>query len=169
MKLAITFLFCSLLLFNCESPTKTEDIHEENWNKRQVNLPLLDSLNSGKSYLSIYSQIYSISQHRTHNLTAMASLRNISDKDTIYLTKAAYYDTHGKLLKTYFNKPIYLAPLETTEIIIDELSVEGGTGSNFIFEWKTPKNSPEPYFEGVMNSTMGKQGLSFITQSIRIE
>ena len=158
-----------MIFLSCETATETEDIHEENWNKRQVKIALSDSLNSGKSYLSIYSQIYSISQHRTHNLTAMASLRNVSDTDTIYLTKAAYYDTHGTLLKTYFDRPIYLAPLETTEIIIDEVDVEGGTGSNFIFEWSIPNNCPEPFFEGVMNSTMGKQGLSFTTQSIRIK
>lgn len=169
MKLTTIFIFCSVLLFNCEPPKENEDIHQENWSKRQINISLKDSLEHGKSYLSIYSQIYSITQHSTHNLTAVASLRNISDRDTIYLTKATYYDTHGNLLKTYFDKPIYLAPLETTEIIIDEINVEGGTGSNFLFEWKIPKNCPEPFFEGVMNSTMGKQGLSFTTQSIRIE
>lgn len=169
MKLTSIFIICSVLLFNCEPAKEAENIHQENWTKREVNIPLNDSLEYGKSYLSIYSQIYSISQHTTYNLTALASLRNVSDTDTIYLTKASYYGTHGDLLKTYFDKPIYLAPLETTEIIIDEISVEGGTGSNFMFEWKTPKNCPEPYFEGVMNSTMGKQGLSFITQSIRIE
>ncbi|MEH6514030.1 MAG: DUF3124 domain-containing protein, partial [Maribacter arcticus] len=61
------------------------------------------------------------------------------------------------------------APLETTAIIIDEMDVEGGTGSNFIFEWKSPIGSPEPLFEGVMNSTVGQQGLSFTTQSRRIK
>lgn len=95
----------------------------------------------------------------------MVSLRNISETDTIYILRAEYYDTHGKSVRTYFNYPIYLAPLETTEIIIDEIDVSGGTGSNFIFEWKTPRNCPEPLFEGVMSSTMGQQGLSFTTQS----
>jgi len=49
------------------------------------------------------------------------------------------------------------------------MDVEGGTGSNFIFEWQAPKNCPEPLFEGVMNSTVGQQGLSFTTQSRRIK
>jgi hypothetical protein len=99
----------------------------------------------------------------------MASLRNTSEKDTVYLLKAEYFDTHGTSIRTYFNHPIYLAPLETTEIIIDEMDVEGGTGSNFIVEWKTPKDFPEPLFEGIMNSTVGQQGLSFTTQSKRIQ
>jgi hypothetical protein len=144
-------------------------INPENWSKRKITLNAKDSLEYGKSYLSIYSQIYSSTEHKTHNLTAMVSLRNTSDIDTIYLLKAEYFDTHGTSLRNYFNHPIYLAPLETADIIIDEMDVEGGTGSNFIFEWKTPKNCPEPLFEGVMNSTVGQQGLSFTTQSRRIK
>lgn len=144
-------------------------INPENWSKREISVPVKDSLEHGKSYLSIYSQIYSSSEHKTHNLTAMVSLRNTSEKDTIYLLKGEYFDTHGTSLRSYFKHPIYLAPLETTEIIIDEMDVEGGTGSNFIFEWKTPLGCPEPLFEGVMNSTVGQQGLSFTTQSRRIQ
>ena len=144
-------------------------INPENWSKRKITLNTKDSLEYGKSYLSIYSQIYSSSEHKTHNLTAMVSLRNTSDLDTIYILKAEYFDTHGTSLRSYFNHPIYLAPLETTEIIIDEMDIEGGTGSNFIFEWNAPKDCPEPLFEGVMNSTVGQQGLSFTTQSRRIK
>ncbi|MDG5491390.1 DUF3124 domain-containing protein [Psychroserpens sp. SPM9] len=169
MKNTLRLLLCILLISTCEAPEKNEDIHYENWSKRQENIKNLDSLSQGKSYLSIYSQIYSVTQHRTHNLTALASLRNVSDKDTIYILNAKYYDTHGVLVKTYFDKPIYLAPLETTEIIIDEVDVEGGTGSNFIFNWAIPKSCPEPLFEGVMNSTIGKQGLSFTTQAVRVD
>jgi hypothetical protein len=59
--------------------------------------------------------------------------------------------------------------LETAEIIIDEVDDSGGTGSNFIFEWKIPQNCQAPLFEGVMSSTMGQQGLSFTTEAKRIE
>ena len=144
-------------------------INPENWSKREVSIPTKDSLMHGKSYLSIYSQIYSSTEHKTHNLTAMVSLRNTSEKDTLFILKAEYFDTHGTSLRNYFSHPIYLVPLETTAIIIDEMDVEGGTGSNFIFEWKSPIGSPEPLFEGVMNSTVGQQGLSFTTQSRRIK
>lgn len=169
MKKYILFLFFGVLIFGCTKPPVISSVNPENWSKRYIDISRKDSLEYGKSYLSIYSQIYSSSEHKTHNLTAMASMRNVSDKDTIYLLKAEYFDTHGVSIRTYFNKAIYLAPLETTEIIIDEIDVLGGTGSNFIIEWKTPKGCPEPLFEGVMNSTMGKQGLSFTTQAKRIE
>lgn len=168
MKKYILLFSVIVLVASCVQEKEISSINPENWTKRKATIKTMDSLEHGKSYLSIYSQIYSSSEHKTHNLTAMVSLRNTSDLDTIYLTKAEYFDTHGVSLRNYFNHPIYLAPLETVEIIIDEMDVEGGTGSNFIFEWHAPKNSPEPLFEGVMNSTVGQQGLSFTTQSRRI-
>ncbi|TLG99057.1 DUF3124 domain-containing protein [Bizionia argentinensis JUB59] len=161
-------LLSFVCLVSCKESTDHVKYHAENWNKRSIDINLKDSLESGKTYLSIYSQIYSMSQHKTHNLTAMASLRNTSDTDTIYVLSAKYYDAHGKLIRTYFDKSIYLAPMETTEIIIGELDIEGGTGSNFIFEWKKHKDASEPLFEGIMNSTLGQQGLSFTTTGKRI-
>ncbi len=169
MKQFILLSLISVFSISCEEKAAMSSVDPENWSKRRVSLNAKDSLEHGKSYLSIYSQIYSSSEHKTHNLTAMVSLRNTSETDTVYLLKAEYFDTHGTSVRTYFNHPIYMAPLETTEIIIDELDVEGGTGSNFIIEWKKPQNCPEPLFEGVMNSTVGQQGLSFTTQSKRIQ
>ncbi|MDX6745833.1 DUF3124 domain-containing protein [Polaribacter sp. PL03] len=169
MKLKILTITLSILLFSCNEKKEISSINRENWGKRTINISNKDSLEYGKSYLSIYSQIYSMSEHKKHNLTAMISLRNTSDLDSIYILKAEYFDTHGKSIRKYFDFPIFLAPMETTEIIIDEIDVSGGTGSNFIFEWKIPKNASEPLFEGVMTSTMGQQGLSFTTQAKRIK
>ncbi|WP_299107553.1 DUF3124 domain-containing protein [uncultured Winogradskyella sp.] len=168
----IILLSISLLgFYACENKINLdpEEPIKVNWNERVASISKVDSLlTSGHSYLSVYSQIYSYSQHKTYNLTAMVSLRNVSMTDTIYLTTADYYDTHGTLLKSYIKNPVYLAPLETVEIVIDESDISGGTGSNFLFDWKIPKGVPEPLFEGVMTSTAGQQGLSFITQAKRI-
>ncbi|SFN63417.1 Protein of unknown function [Bizionia echini] len=170
MRFIVSCLFvCFFCLLSCNEIRDTDEYHAENWNKRRLDFNPTDSLEYGKTYLSIYSQIYSMSQHKTHNLTAMASMRNTSDTDTIFILSAKYYDAHGKLIRTYFDKPIYLAPMETTEAIIEEIDVAGGTGSNFIFEWKKDKNTPEPLFEGIMNSTLGQQGLSFTTIGKRIK
>nr|WP_139958854.1 DUF3124 domain-containing protein [Flavicella sediminum] len=169
MKLSSISLFLLLLVFSCNVKREESSINPENWSKRIAHINDKDSLEYGKSYLSIYSQIYSTTEHKTHNLTAMISLRNTSDVDTIYILKAEYFDTHGTSIRKYFEQPIFLKPMETTEIIINEIDVSGGTGSNFIFEWKIPKNCPQPLFEGIMNSTMGQQGLSFTTQAVRIK
>lgn len=169
MKISLILFTVLLLCSACNEKKVPSSFDQENWSKRTANLSAKDSLVAGKTYLSIYSQIRSFSEEKTYNLTAMVSMRNTSDTDTIYVERAEYYDTQGNSLRKYFDKAIFLAPLETAEIIIDETDISGGTGSNFIFEWKIPKNIPEPLFEGVMNSTMGQQGLIFTTQGVRIK
>jgi hypothetical protein len=127
-----------------------------------------DTLINGHSYLSVYSQIYSNTEHRTHNLTATISIRNVSELDSIYIVKAMYFDTKGHLLHDYFENPIYVRPLETVAIVIAEKDNEGGTGANFLFDWAIRPGTAEPLFEGIMISTSGQQGLSFTTNGIRI-
>ena len=169
----ITFYFIVVFFlwgsFGCEKQKEISSINPINWENRAVKKSLPDSLVSGASYLSVYSEIYSETEHATINLTATISLRNINKKDTIYLDKAEYYNTHGQLIRSYFSKPIFISPMETVEIVIDEHDKEGGSGANFIFDWKIQTNTHEPFFECVMISTYGQQGLSFTTQGIRID
>ncbi len=169
MKQLIYIFIATLTMMACDNPKEISSFDPVKWEKRMMDISQKDSLEVGKTYLSIYSQIYSVTEHKTHNLTAMVSLRNTSPSDTIYLLKADYHDTKGHLIRTYFDKAIYLSPLETVEIVIEETDVIGGTGSNFIFEWSIPKSASEPLFEGIMNSTTGQQGISFVTDGIRID
>ncbi|WP_117879342.1 DUF3124 domain-containing protein [Aureibaculum luteum] len=169
MKKFTYLLLIIVLAASCDLNLGKDEFDAVDWKKRTINISQKDSLQFGRTYLSVYSQIYSYTEHKTHNLTAMVSLRNTSFNDTIYILKADYYHTKGHLVRTYIKQPIYLAPLETVEIIIDEADIEGGTGSNFIFDWNIPKKSPDPLFEGIMSSTMSQQGLSFTTQGKRIE
>ncbi len=168
MKNAFFLFLVFCVLTACERNSTEDEFEKFNWNQRAASLSVVDSLEAGTSYLSIYSQIYSLSQHKKYNLTAMVSLRNTSETDTIYILKSKYYDTHGKLIKNYIQNPVYMLPMETIEIVINEADVSGGTGSNFIFNWKTPKDTSEPIFEAVMTSTVGSQGLSFTTHAKRI-
>lgn len=96
-------------------------------------------------------------------------MRNTSLKDTVYIDKAEYFDTKGTPIRIYFEQTIFIAPMETVEIVIDEIDREGGTGANFLFDWKIKPASSEPLFEGVMISTSGQQGLSFTTQGQRVK
>ncbi len=162
-------LMMALSLVACQEEQEISFIHPVNWEGRTVANLSSDSLEMGTTYLSVYSQIYSDTEHRTHDLTATISMRNTSVKDTIYVSRAAYFDTHGELIRTYFDKPIFLSPMETVEIVIDERDKEGGTGANFIFDWQKDATAHEPLFEAVMISTSGSQGLSFSTQGKRVE
>lgn len=146
-----------VLSVSCKEKKSVSSIDPVNWSSRMVDYNSKDSLVSGTSYLSIYSQIYSLSEHKTHDLTATVSMRNINLKDSIFISNAEYYNSEGLLIRTYFDHPIYIAPLETVEIVIDEEDQAGGTGANFIFNWKIPHGLNAPLFEGIMISTSGQQ------------
>jgi len=169
MKKGILLILLIGLIASCKDEKSISSYDPVDWETRSAKIPEIDSLQNGKSYLSVYSEIYSQTEHRTHNLTTTVSMRNINIKDTIYINKAEYFNTEGKSIRTYFDHPIYIAPLETVEIVVDETDVEGGTGANFVFEWSVKKSISEPLFEGVMISTSGQQGLSFTSKGVRIK
>ncbi len=169
MKLLLTFLnvtlvLTALFLQSCQEPVEMSSVSKINWEKRYLEPSPKDSLVKGKTYLSVYSQIYSQTESRRHNLTATVSMHNTNTRDTIYIKKAEFFNTDGNSIRTYFDKTIFVAPMATVQIIIDEEDKSGGTGANFIFEWICKPGSNEPFFEAVMISTSGQQGLSFSTQ-----
>ncbi len=159
------FLLGALVIFVSACATKNEQTvpRVSDFNQRKAVIATLDSLPSSKTYLSVYSQIYSYSEKTTFDLTATVSLRNTSEKDSIYVFSARYYDTKGNSLNNYITEPIYVKPLETIHIIIEETDKQGGAGANFIFDWKAKPTAPSPLFEAVMISTSGSQGISFTT------
>ncbi len=169
MNRVLNILLLTLLIHSCQNKGEVNSSDPVNWDKRTIKYVLSDSLTHGSTYMSIYSQIYSQTEHITHDLTATVSMRNTNISDTVFLKKALYFNTKGHLIRTYFDKTIFIAPMETIEIVIDERDQEGGTGANFLFDWTIKPNSNEPYFEGIMISTSGQQGLSFTTKGIRLK
>ncbi len=139
-----------------------------NWKKRKIELTNTNTLHQGSTYLSVYSEIYQRSAQDAHGLTATVSIRNTSITDSIFILNANYHNTKGSLIKNYFDYPIFLEPLETVEIVIDETDRQGGTGANFIFNWATKNPLVEPYFEAVMITTTHQQGISFVTRGINM-
>ena len=165
---AFILIFCSILLISCE-PKQHSDVFEPvEWGKREINIESKKGLVFGSSYLSVYSEIYEMTEKTTHQLTATVSIRNTSLTDSVYITKADYFNTSGDLIRSYLSAPVFLKPLETIEIIIHKKDTSGGTGANFIFDWAAPKQEHEPLFEAVMVWTTGHQGISFVTQGKKL-
>lgn len=152
----------------CETPKTPSSMDPVNWKKRRIELNPADPLTYGASYLPVYSEIYERTEKLTYGLTVTVSLRNISATDSVFVSRADYYNTHGDCIRQYLSEPIYIKPMETVEIVIDEVDKGGGTGANFIFDWAVRPGSLEPFFEAVMISTTGQQGISFTTQGINI-
>lgn len=169
MKYILMIILFSLVALSCEEPRKLSSMAPTNWDKRTVTSVLPDSLNSGSTFLSVYSQIFTRNEENQSNLTVTVSLHNPNLNDQLYIEKAVYYNTHGEPIRVYFDKTIFINPMETVQIVIDGIDKEGGTGANFVFDWKKKSDSNEPLFEAVMINTNGQQGLSFVTEGIRIK
>jgi hypothetical protein len=160
----LILIFWSILLVSCEQKQPNDVFEPVDWKKREINIESREGLAFGSSYLSVYSEIYEMNEKTTHQLTATVSIRNTSLTDSVYITKADYFNTSGDLIRSYISSPVFLKPLETIEIIIHKKDTSGGTGANFVFDWAAPKQEHEPLFEAVMVWTTGHQGISFVTQ-----
>ena len=169
MKKLIWISVLVIALIGCEGKqARKNPIKRPNWNARMAENINFDNYGQGKTYLPVYSHIYHIHEQFTFDLTITVSIRNISPNDTVFISKADYYNTAGDNIRQYVKSPIFIKPLETIEIVISEQDSEGGSGANFVFDWMIKNVNNPPLFEAVMISTHGQQGLSFKTQGISV-
>ena len=134
-----------------------------------VPLPLYASGGSGLSdgqtiYVPVYSHIYIGNKEKPFLLAVTLSIRNIDPNHQIRITIVDYYETQGKLLKKYLNKPVTLNPLESIRYVISERDKAGGSGANFIVEWKSDEFVNTPIVESIMIGTQSQQGISFTSR-----
>jgi hypothetical protein len=115
-------------------------------------------------YVPAYSHIYSGNRERPFLLTITVSIRNINPKQTIKITTVDYYDTQGNLIKKIMDTPVTLQPLESIRYVISEKDKAGGSGANFIVEWKSDKFVNPPIVESIMIGTQSQQGISFTSR-----
>lgn len=111
-------------------------------------------------YVPAYSHIYH-GDGKPHLLTITLSVRNTSLDDAIMVKSIRYFDTRGKLVKSYLDKPVRLPSLGTTEVIVEREDASGGSGANFLVQWYSNQPVTEPIVEAVMIDTEREQGISF--------
>ena len=79
------------------------------WISISVQSVSADELSQGqKVYVPIYSHIYSGDKENPFLLTAILSVRNIDPGHAITLTAVDYFDSDGKPLRRYLEKPVEL-------------------------------------------------------------
>lgn len=115
-------------------------------------------------YVPVYSNVFSAPKAIPFHLATILSIRNTDMSEAITITTADYYDTKGKLLRSYYKQTIRLAPLESTYIYLPEDDTAGGFGANFIVRWKAPREVNAPIIECVMIGAKSGQGISFVSQ-----
>ncbi len=118
-------------------------------------------------YLPVYSHIYADSRYKDKpfQLTSIISIRNTDIQFPFILEKVDYYDSNGKLLASYQETALSIAPLASTRYIVPDSHTLGGSGAKFIVRWSSTKAITEPIIEGIMIGTKMQQGISFVTDS----
>lgn len=120
-------------------------------------------------YVPIYSHIYYGDREQPFLLTGTLSVRNTDPGHSISLLRVDYYDTDGKLIRKHLSKSITLGPLGSTRFVVKASDTSGGSGANFLVQWKAETEVNNPILEGVMIGAAGQQGISFTSrgQAIR--
>ncbi|HWA97611.1 MAG TPA: DUF3124 domain-containing protein [Pirellulales bacterium] len=112
-------------------------------------------------YVPIYSSIFYDNAQHTLELAATLAIHNVNADQSITITRADYYNTDGKLLKRYAEQPLVLRPLETRSILIEKRDTTGGTGANFLVEWRDSTQVASPVIEAVMVNAASNLGIAF--------
>ena len=120
-------------------------------------------------YVPAYSYIYHGNKEAKINLTTTLSIRNTSRAEGIRVLSVEFYDTAGKLLRSYLDEPVLMKPLESLRYVVKLDDDEGGSGANFIVKWEADKAVDVPIVESIMLGTGSSYGFAFLTQGVPIE
>ncbi|MDQ1238067.1 MAG: hypothetical protein QG577_251 [Thermodesulfobacteriota bacterium] len=114
-------------------------------------------------YVSVYSHIYGGPRTRSLDLTATLSIRNTDPTESLELTSVRYFDSEGKLVRKYLEKPQAIGPLATTRFIVEEYDTAGGSGAKFLVGWRSLKPVTPPVIECIMITIQSGLGISFVS------
>ena len=112
-------------------------------------------------YVSVYSNVFVGSVKERFQLSSMLSVRNTDPKHPITLMTADYYNTDGRIVKSYIFTPVRLNPLASKYYFVEPQDERGGEGANFIVKWTAEQHVNQPIIETLMLNLYGKQGLAF--------
>lgn len=101
-------------------------------------------------YVPAYSHIYSGNKEVQSLLAVTLSIRNTDLNHPIEVVSVDYYDTSGNRLKQYISTPVVLNAVGTARYTISQKDRSGGSGANFIVEWKAARPVNIPIIETVM-------------------
>ncbi len=112
-------------------------------------------------YVSVYSNVFVGSAKEKFQLSSMLSVRNTDPKHPITVMKADYYDTDGRIVRSYVYTPVRLDPLASKYFFVEPQDARGGEGANFLVKWTAEQPVNQPIIETLMLNLYGKQGLAF--------
>ncbi len=169
MKKITAYFALVVFLYSCTNADpnfKKENILDVNQlEKGSIDLSYRDTI-----YLPMYTEIYMEEDTWKLGLTPTISIRNTSLKDTIYIEEIDHYNSQGGLVHQYHDKILFLGPLQSIEYVVAEREseTEAMIGGSFIIIWGANSLKVKPIFQGIMISSHGPQGISFLTEGVSI-
>jgi hypothetical protein len=127
------------------------------------------ALLSGQTlYLPVYSHVYHGDPGKDGKpaqtlVSTHVSIRNTDPTTPIQLRLARYYDTQGKLVRSYLTAPVTIPPLGTHEIFVPRTDTAGGSGANFLIVWSAETPANPPIVEALHADIREARTLMFIT------
>lgn len=162
--LAIALIFLASCTSSESSPKSQSDSDQVNSAQKVVTLDKNFQIAMGQTiYVPVYSHIYHEDRQKILNLAATLSIRNTDLTNSIIITSVRYYDSNGKLVKQYLDRPIQLDALASDDFFVNRTDTSGGFGANFVVEWIAQTEVSEPIVEAVMIATESQQGVSFVS------
>jgi hypothetical protein len=123
------------------------------------------ALSQGQTvYVPAYSHIYIGNREQPFLLTITLSIRNIDAKHPVTIAAVNYYDTEGKRIRQYLEKPVSLGPWESIRYVVPQKDKSGGSGANFVVEWNAKKTVNPVLIEAIMIGAESQQGISFTSR-----
>ena len=113
-------------------------------------------------YMPIYSNIPYGDKHNL-DLSAFLAVHNTDLKHQSKITKADFFNTDGRLVKSFISSDQQINPLATVIFTILQKD-QSGTGANFLVEWMADQPVNEPLIESIMKDLSGNRGISFLSQ-----
>ncbi|KPK46470.1 MAG: hypothetical protein AMK74_00095 [Nitrospira bacterium SM23_35] len=145
-------LFLGVSFFSCLLATKSQaDSEIRLWKGQTVNVP-------------VYPHIYIGDKEIPLDLSTNLSVRNTDSENSITVVSVDYYDSDGKLVRKYVEKPALLNPMASAYFLAKTSDTRGGWGANFIVEWRAEKEATEPLIESVITGARGTHSYSFVTR-----
>ena len=120
-------------------------------------------------YVPAYSNVFTGPRKLPFQLATTLSIRNTDPSASFQVTAIDYYDTSGKQVRRYLEKPYILGPLASFFVHIEEKDTSGGFGANFIVKWNSDRMINSPIIECVMIGATSGQGISFVSPGQEIK
>ena len=157
--IAVTFISCK----NQESGTENNSLPIP-FNPNTIKIPDIGGrkLRGQVIYMPVYSNIPHM-EKQNYDLSAFLAVHNTDMKHQIRITKVNFFNTDGRLIKSFISSGQQINPLATMIFTIPKED-QSGAGSNFLVEWMADQQVNEPLIESIMKDLSGTTGISFLSQ-----